>query len=96
MVHAKIHHLPSPAGVALSTVIPGGKAKMLKSPDPGCPAQPGLDGRWTSNLVLALASFKRSYPASLGTGNRSLKACAYCPRPCRRADGVRATATGSL
>ena len=26
MVHAKIHHLPSPAGVALSTVIPGGKA----------------------------------------------------------------------
>ena len=26
MVHAKIHHLPSPSGVALSTVVPGGKA----------------------------------------------------------------------
>ena len=26
MVHAKIHHLPAPAGVAPSTVIPGGKA----------------------------------------------------------------------
>ena len=26
MVHAKIHHLPSPSGVAPSTVIPGGKA----------------------------------------------------------------------
>ena len=25
MVHAKIHHLPSPSGVAPSTVIPGGK-----------------------------------------------------------------------
>ena len=25
-MHAKIHHLPSPAGVAPSTVIPGGKA----------------------------------------------------------------------
>jgi len=29
MVHAKIHHLPSPSGVAPSTVIPGGKAIMV-------------------------------------------------------------------
>ena len=30
MVHAKIHHLPSPSGVALSTVIPCGKAVESK------------------------------------------------------------------
>ena len=34
MVHAKIHHLPSPSGVALSTVIPGGKAiELMRKPE---------------------------------------------------------------
>ena len=37
-------------GVALSTVIPGGKARNAEDLDPGCPVQPGLDGRWTSSL----------------------------------------------
>ena len=41
MVHAKIHHLPSPSGVALTTEIPAG-SRNTESPDPGCPAQPGL------------------------------------------------------
>ena len=38
-MHAKIHHLPSPAGVALTTVVPGGKAvePMRK---PGRPHRP--------------------------------------------------------
>ena len=35
MVHAKIHHLPSPSGVALSTVIPCGKAiESARKPGP--------------------------------------------------------------
>ena len=75
---------------------PWREGRNAESPAWGCPAQPSLDGHWSSNLVLALASPERGCPARPGTANRSLQACTLCRRPYHRADGVRTTATGSL